>query len=69
MVRSFAMTFGAVTLRLYLPIAPIMGYDFMAAYVAISWLAWVPNLMVAELYLNWSRLRSPPGRERIPAAT
>ena len=69
MVRSFAMTFGAVTLRLYLPIAPIMGYDFMTAYVAISWLAWVPNLMVAELYLNWSRLRSPPGRERIPAAT
>ena len=46
-----------------------MGYDFMTAYVAISWLAWVPNLMVAELYLNWSRLRSPPGRERIPAAT
>ena len=39
MVRSFAMTFAAVTLRLYLPIAPVMGYDFMPAYVAISWLA------------------------------
>lgn len=51
MIRSFAMTFAAVTLRLYLPIAPILGYDFMAAYRLIAWLAWVPNLMVAELYL------------------
>ena len=67
MVRSFAMTFGAVTLRLYLPIAPAMGYDFMPAYVAISWLAWVPNLMVAELYLNWSGLRWRPGRAGRPA--
>ena len=68
MVRSFAMTFGAVTLRLYLPIAPMLGYDFMAAYVAISWLAWVPNLMVAELYLNWAKLRRPPGRVRMSVA-
>jgi uncharacterized membrane protein len=67
MVRSFAMTFAAVTLRLYLPIAPILGYDFMPAYVAISWLAWVPNLMVAELYLNWARLRSARAGEGAPA--
>ncbi len=67
MVRSFAMTFGAVTLRLYLPIAPILGYEFMPAYIAISWLAWVPNLMVAEFYLNGWRLR--PQRVRMPAAT
>jgi uncharacterized membrane protein len=68
MVRSFAMTFGAVTLRLYLPIAPMLGYDFMPAYVAISWLAWVPNLMVAELYLNRARLRSQLARVRSPVA-
>ena len=67
MVRSFALTFAAVTLRLYLPIAPAMGYEFMPAYVAISWLCWVPNLMVAELYLNWARLRSPPARAGTPA--
>lgn len=69
MVRSFAMTFAAVTLRLYLPIAPIMGYAFMPAYIAISWLAWVPNLLVAELYLNWARLRPRPARERTPVAS
>ena len=68
MVRSFAMTFAAVTLRLYLPIAPMLGYDFMPAYVAISWLAWVPNLMVAELYLNGWRLRSQLARVHSPVA-
>jgi hypothetical protein len=55
MVRSFALTFAAVTLRLYLPIAPIMGWDFMVAYRAISILCWVPNLIVAELYLMRDR--------------
>jgi uncharacterized membrane protein len=52
MIRSFAMTFAAVTLRLYLPVAPMMGFDFMEGYRLIAWLAWVPNLLVAELYLN-----------------
>lgn len=68
MVRSFAMTFGAVTLRMYLPIAPMLGYDFMPAYVAISWLAWVPNLLVAELYLNRGKLWRRPAPARTPAA-
>ena len=52
MIRSFALTFGAVLLRVYLPISQIMGFEFMTAYRAISWLAWVPNLVVAELYLR-----------------
>jgi uncharacterized membrane protein len=68
MVRSFAMTFAAVTLRIYLPIAPMLGYDFLPAYVAISWLAWVPNLMVAELYLNRAGLRRRPSPSRTPVA-
>ena len=68
MVRSFAMTFAAVTLRIYLPIAPMMGYDFLLAYVAISWLAWVPNLIVAELYLNSAKLRRRPGPAHMPVA-
>lgn len=55
MIRSFALTFGAVTLRLYLPVAQIAHIPFMTAYVAIAWLAWVPNLALAELYLRRSR--------------
>lgn len=57
MIRSFALTFAAVTLRLYLPIAPLMGLDFMEAYRVIAWAAWVPNLLLAELYLARGRVR------------
>lgn len=54
MVRSFALTFAAVTLRLEL--APIMaaGMDYVDAIRILAWLAWVPNLLVAEFWL-WHR--------------
>ncbi len=52
MIRSFAMTFGAVTLRLYLPLIPLAGVSFLDGYRAISFLAWVPNLILAELYIR-----------------
>jgi hypothetical protein len=60
MIRSFSLTFGAVTLRLYMPLAGVMGLDMAQAYVAIAWLAWVPNLMIAELYLRRDALRLQP---------
>lgn len=63
MVRSFALTFGAVLLRVYLPLSQAMGIEFMTAYRAISWLAWVPNLIAAELYL-----RRPPWRRPVAIA-
>jgi uncharacterized membrane protein len=67
MIRSFALTFGAVTLRLQLPIGPMLtGGDFLAAYVWIAWLAWVPNLIVAELYI--ATLRKPKRPKVAPAA-
>ncbi len=52
MIRSFALTFAAVTLRLYLPLIPLTGVEFVDGYRAISFLCWVPNLVVAELYLR-----------------
>ena len=52
MIRSFAMTFAAVTLRIYIPISMMLHLPFAEAYPAIAWLAWVPNLIVAELYLS-----------------
>jgi hypothetical protein len=54
MIRSFALTFAAVTLRLYIPIGMVAGLTMAAAYPAIAWLCWVPNLAVAE---TWLRLR------------
>ena len=60
MIRSFALTFGAVTLRLYLPISQVIGIPFPEAYSAISWLAWVPNLLLAEVYLRGGFARRSP---------
>jgi uncharacterized membrane protein len=59
MVRNFALTFAAVTLRLYLPLPFIAGVEFESAYRAIAWLCWVPNLILAELLFN----RTSAGRE------
>ena len=52
MVRNFALTFAAVTLRLWLPASIASGITFEVAYPAIAWLCWVPNLLVAEVLFN-----------------
>lgn len=52
MIRSFALTFAAVMLRFYLPILPLAGLDFADGYRALSILSWVPNLILAELYVR-----------------
>jgi len=57
MIRSYALTFAAVTLRIYLPLSQIAGMSFDAAYQTIVWLCWVPNLIVAE----WIILRQRTG--------
>lgn len=51
MIRSYALTLAAVTLRVYLPLSQIAGIPFDDAYQTIAWIAWVPNLIVAEWYL------------------
>lgn len=48
MTRSYALTFAAVTLRIYLPVSLAVGLPFEPAYQTISWLCWVPNLVIAE---------------------
>lgn len=52
MIRSFALTFAAVTLRLYLPLPPLAGISFVDGYRAISYLSWIPNLIAVELYIR-----------------
>ncbi|MET8544745.1 DUF2306 domain-containing protein [Kitasatospora sp. NPDC004799] len=47
MVRSFALTFAAVTLRLMLLAVAAAHLDFRTSYPAIAWLCWVPNLLLA----------------------
>jgi uncharacterized membrane protein len=55
MVRGFALTFAAVTLRLWLPLLLVSGAPFLEAYRTVAWLCWVPNLIAAELWLAATR--------------
>ena len=52
MIRSFAMTFAGVTLRLYLAIFFATGFEYSQAVVYLAWIAWVPNLLFAEWWLR-----------------
>jgi len=63
MLRSWAMTSAAITLRLYLPFAGlVLGLPFYTAYPVIAWLSWLTNLAIVEYWIRRSRgasLRSP----------
>jgi uncharacterized membrane protein len=52
MIRSLALTFAAVTLRIMIPLSMMNGLDFAIAYPAIAFLCWIPNLIVIELWLR-----------------
>jgi len=55
MIRNFALTLAAVTLRNYLPLTLFaFHWPFRAAYIAVSWLCWVPNLLIAEYLVRRS---------------
>ncbi|NRF94228.1 DUF2306 domain-containing protein [Paenibacillus frigoriresistens] len=47
MIRSYALTFAGVTLRIWLPLLMI-PFEFETAYPMVAWLAWVPNWLIAE---------------------
>jgi hypothetical protein len=59
MLRSYALTLSAVTLRTYAFILPMFihmrGRD---EYVLIAWMSWIPNLIIAELLIRkkWTSL-------------
>ena len=53
MIRSYSLTLAAVTLRLWMPILPnLLGISFDDSYIIISWLCWVPNIIIAEIYIR-----------------
>lgn len=48
---SYAMTFGAVTLRLQLPIGFLFGYtSYSQMSVWLAYTSWIPNVIVVGLY-------------------
>ncbi|GGM72913.1 DUF2306 domain-containing protein [Dactylosporangium sucinum] len=78
MIRSFALTFAAPTLRLWLGV--LIGVQLLAgrcatadvdqmfadAYAAVPFLCWLPNIVVAELMI---RRRNLPGLRFSPSTT
>ena len=52
MIRSFSITLIAVALRIELPFLSIYSSaEFKDIYMLVSWLAWVPNLIIAEWFV------------------
>jgi uncharacterized membrane protein len=48
---SYAMTFGAVTLRLQIPLGFALGYpSYSAMSVWLAYTSWIPNVIVVALY-------------------
>ena len=52
MVRNYALTLAAVTLRVYLQGMQWAGCEFTVIYPWLAWLCWAPNLLVAEWWLQ-----------------
>lgn len=63
MIRSFALTYAGVTLRLWLLVliaaqVPFLGANpdvdaaFANAYAAVPFLCWIPNVVIAELIIR-----------------
>jgi uncharacterized membrane protein len=52
MIRNYALTFAAATLRIELLALLTSGVTFAVAYKTVAWSSWVPNLLVAETWLR-----------------
>ncbi len=53
MLRSYALTLAAITLRLYVFISSwSLDLSQPAAYATIAWLSWVPNLLLCEFWIR-----------------
>jgi len=65
MILSYSACFGAVTLRIWLPLLSHWYGDFITAYRIVAWLSWIPNVFVAMLiiyYKTKKRSTTPSGQ-------
>lgn len=60
MIRSYALIFAAVMLRIELPLLIVSFGDFTPAYRVVAWLCWVPNILLAEALVRRIRQRETP---------
>ena len=59
MVRSYALTAAAITLRVYLGVMAVTGIPFAEGYPLVAWICWIPNLLFAEWLLRRGRNQAP----------
>ncbi|MNJ86142.1 hypothetical protein D3C87_36290 [compost metagenome] len=54
MTRSYALTLSAVSLRLYSYLFDVFHFTMhpVDLYILLSWMSWVPNLIVAEIFIK-----------------
>lgn len=54
MIRSYALTLSAITLRFYTMLFANLEIDArpFEIYITTAWLSWVPNLIVAEIIIS-----------------
>jgi hypothetical protein len=52
MIYSYAACFGAVTLRIWLPLLILAFGSFLPAYRVVAWMAWVPNIIFAYFWVK-----------------
>jgi hypothetical protein len=52
MIYSYATCLGAATLRIWLPLLVTTTHNFILSYQLVSWISWVPNLIVAYFILK-----------------
>jgi len=64
MLRSYALTAAAITLRILVPAAAIMRLPAGPSYRAIAWLCWLINLGIVEIYLYFR----PDAVARLPSS-
>lgn len=55
MIRSYALTLSAITLRLLAIVLPALVHlSGREEYTLMAWLSWMINLLVAEVIIRWS---------------
>ena len=72
MLRSYSLIFGAVTLRIWLPLLIIAHQgQFMPAYRWVAWVSWVPNIVLVEYLIRrgWRPPAALPERFANPVSS
>jgi uncharacterized membrane protein len=60
MIRSYALTTAAITLRLYVVGSDVLHIPLGQSYPYIAWLCWIPNAVVAQWLIKATATRHFP---------